>query len=329
MNYQPPFIISSRIVSLVAEISALVERYVIRLEQRDALKLRRANRIKTIHSSLAIEGNTLSLKQVTDILDGKRVVAPLREIQEVKNAIATYDLAPTLDPFSVNDLLKAHGTMMAALVDGAGQFRTGGVGVFNGDQVIHVAPPAGQVPQLVASLFDWLRQSNDHLLIRSCVFHYEFEFIHPFSDGNGRTGRLWQSLILSKLNPVFLHLPVETMVHNNQNGYYQAINDSTAKTDSGIFIEFMLEHILEALQQHRDKDVGGVNGGVNGGVKEMDIVFDYIKKYPGLRVNALAEALALPKRTLERHLGKLKQDGKVEFRGAPKTGGYYIVGGKL
>ena len=119
------------------------------------------------------------------------------------------------------------------------------------------------------------------------------------------------------------------MVHNNQNGYYQAINDSTAKTDSGIFIEFMLEHILEALQQHRDKDVGGVNGGVNGGVKEMDIVFDYIKKYPGLRVNALAEALALPKRTLERHLGKMKQDGKVEFRGAPKTGGYYIVGGKL
>ena len=251
MTYQPPFTISSRAVSLVAEISALVERYVIRLEQRDALKLRRANRIKTIHSSLAIEGNTLSLKQVTDILDGKRVIAPLREIQEVKNAIATYDLAPTLDPFSVKDLLKAHGTMMAALVDGAGNFRTGGVGVFAGEQVIHVAPPAGQVPQLVANLFDWLRNSKDHLLIRSCVFHYEFEFIHPFADGNGRTGRLWQSLILAKLNPVFLHLPVETMVHDNQNGYYQAINDSTAKSDSCIFIDFMLERILDALKQHQ------------------------------------------------------------------------------
>ena len=323
MTYQPPFTISSRAVSLVAEISALVERYVIRLEQRDALKLRRANRIKTIHSSLAIEGNTLSLKQVTDILDGKRVIAPLREIQEVKNAIATYDLAPTLDPFSVKDLLKAHGTMMAALVDGAGNFRTGGVGVFAGEQVIHVAPPAGQVPQLVANLFDWLRNSKDHLLIRSCVFHYEFEFIHPFADGNGRTGRLWQSLILAKLNPVFLHLPVETMVHDNQNGYYQAINDSTAKSDSGIFIDFMLERILDALKQHQDTSVGGVSGGVNGGVNELDAVYSYIWQHPGLRANAIAEALALPRRTLERHLGQLKKSGRIEFRGAPKTGGYY------
>ena len=323
MTYQPPFTISSRAVSLVAEISALVERYVIRLEQRDALTLRRANRIKTIHSSLAIEGNTLSLKQVTDILDGKRVVAPLREIQEVKNAIATYDLAPTLDPFSVEDLLKAHGTMMAALVDGAGNFRTGGVGVFAGEQVIHVAPPAGQVPQLVASLFDWLRNSKDHLLIRSCVFHYEFEFIHPFADGNGRMGRLWQSLILAKLNPVFLHLPVETMVHDNQDGYYQAINDSTAKSDSGIFVDFMLERILEALKQHQDTNAGGINGGVNGGVNELEAVYSYIRQHPGLRANALSEALSLPKRTLERHLGQLKKNGRIEFRGAPKTGGYY------
>lgn len=304
----------------------MVERYVIRLEQRDALKLRRANRIKTIHSSLAIEGNTLSLKQVTDILDGKRVVAPLREIQEVKNAIATYDLAPALNPFSVEDLLKAHGTMMAALVDGAGNFRTGGVGVFAEKQVIHVAPPAGQVPQLVTSLFDWLRTSKDHLLIRSCVFHYEFEFIHPFADGNGRTGRLWQSLILAKLNPMFLHLPVETMVHDNQDGYYQAINDSTAKSDSGVFVDFMLERILEALKQHQNTNAGGANGGVNGGVNELDAVYSYIRQHPGLRANAIAEALSLPKRTLERHLGQLKQSGRIEFRGAPKTGGYYCKG---
>ena len=315
MPYQPPFTITSRTVSLVADISALVERYVIRMEQRDALKLRRANRIKTIHSSLAIEGNTLSLKQVTDILDGKRVVAPLRVIQEVKNAIATYDIAPKLNPYSMEDLLKAHGTMMAALVEGAGRFRTGGVGVFAGEQVIYVAPPANQVPQLVASLFEWLRNSKDHLLIRSCVFHYEFEFIHPFADGNGRTGRLWQSLILAKLNPVFLSLPVETMVHDNQEGYYKAINDSTAKADSGIFIDFMLERILDVLKQHQDSGVGGVNG--------KDTVFAYIKAHPGLRANALAEALSLPKRTLERHLGQLKTEGAIEFRGASRTGGYY------
>ena len=323
MTYQPPFTISSQAVSLVAEISALVERYVIRLEQSDALKLRRVNRIKTIHSSLAIEGNTLSLKQVTDILDGKHVVAPLREIQEVKNAIVTYDLAPKLNPYSVKDLLKAHRTMMASLVDGAGSFRTGGVGVFAGKQLVHIAPPAGQVPQLITNLFDWLRNSKDHLLIRSCVFHYEFEFIHPFADGNGRTGRLWQSLILGKLNPVFLHLPVETIVHDNQNDYYQAINDSTAKSDSGIFIDFMLERILEALKQHQETTVGGVTGGVNGGVNELEAVYSYIQQHPGLRANAIALALSLSKRTLERHLRQLKEDNRIEFRGAPKTGGYY------
>ena len=232
-------------------------------------------------------------------------------------------LASTLDPFSEKDLLKAHATMMTALVDEAGKFRTGGVGVFAGKQVFHVAPPAGQVPLLIANLFDWLRNSKDHLLIRSCVFHYEFEFIHPFSDGNGRTGRLWQSLILAKLNPVFLHLPVETIVHNNQNGYYQAINDSTAKADSGIFVDFMLERILEALKQHQDTRLGGVNSGVNGGVNEMEAVFGYIKEHPGLRANALAAEMSIPKRTLERHLKQLKESGRIKFSGAPKTGGYF------
>ena len=185
MTYKPPFTISAKAISMIAEISALIERYAIRLEQHDALKLRKANKIKTIQSSLAIEGNTLSENQVTDILDGKRVVAPLREIQEVRNAIATYDLFPKLDPFSINDLLKAHGVMMSALVDDAGQFRHGGVGVFAGKQPIHIAPPAERVPGLIANLFDWLKHAEDHLLIRSCVFHYEFEFIHPLPSANG------------------------------------------------------------------------------------------------------------------------------------------------
>lgn len=322
MTYQPPYTISSRAVALVAEIAARVERQVIQEERADALKLRRVNRLRSIHSSLAIEGNTLSLNQVTDILDGKRVVAPLREIQEVKNAIATYDCASSLDPFSVADLLKAHGMMMSALVDGAGCFRTGGVGVFSGDQVVHIAPPSGQVPQLVASLFDWLRNSLDHLLIRSCVFHYEFEFIHPFADGNGRTGRLWQSLILGMWNPLFLHLPVETMVHDNQQGYHEAIQQSTEKADSGPFIDFMLERILEALQQQLPENAGGVSGGVSGGVTG-DRVLVFIQGHPGLRAKGLSEALAMPQRTLERHLHRLRQEGKIEFRGAPRSGGYY------
>ena len=313
MTYQPPFTISSRAVSLVAEISALVERYVIRLEKSDTLKLRRANRIKTIHSSLAIEGNTLSLKQVTDILDGKRVVAPLREIQEVKNAIAAYDLASTLDPFSVKDLLKAHGMMMAALMDHPGEFRRSGAGVVKKGKVIHVAPPAHLVPQQMAELFSWLRNATDHPLIKSCVFHYEFEFIHPFTDGNGRIGRLWQSLILGNWNPYFLQIPVETMVYQNQTRYYRAINDSSAVNDSGIFIDFMLRAILSALRGHE----------TGNATNPADAVFRCIQTNPGIKAGALAEQLAVSRRTAERYLQKLKQAGKIVFRGAPRNGGYY------
>ncbi|MDR2675088.1 MAG: Fic family protein [Opitutaceae bacterium] len=251
MRYQPPFTVSPKAISLIAEIAALTERFAIRLEQADALRLRRANRIRTIRASLAIEGNTLTENQVTDILDGKHVVAPLREIQEVKNAIATYDLFAKINPFSQKDLLKAHGTMMLALADAPGEFRKGGVGVFADGKAIHIAPPAERVPALIGNLFDWLENADDHLLIRSCVFHYEFEFIHPFPDGNGRMGRLWQSLVLSRFHPIFQHLPVETMVHDNQWAYYEAINRSTQNTDCGVFIDFMLGEIRDSLLKHK------------------------------------------------------------------------------
>ncbi|MBO4742859.1 MAG: Fic family protein [Bacteroidales bacterium] len=210
--YKPPFTVSSRAINLIASISSQLERYAIKMEQGDSLRLRKANRIKTIHSSLAIEGNTLSEGEVQAVLEGKTVVAPLKEIQEVRNAINTYELYPSLDPFSIQDLLLAHGTMMAGLVDEAGMFRKGGVGVFDGDKPVHIAPQADRVRDLMNDLFAWLENADDHLLIRSCVFHYEFEFIHPFADGNGRIGRLWQSLILGRLNPIFEYLPVENNV---------------------------------------------------------------------------------------------------------------------
>ena len=266
MDYKPNFTVSARAISMVAEISALIERYVISMEKADLLKLRRANKIKTIQSSLAIEGNTLSVKQITDILDGKKVVAPLREIQEVKNAIAAYEIFSELDPFSVADLLKVHGLMMTALIDEPGKFRNSGVGISDGEKIIHIAPPADFVPSLIKELFNWLTESPDHLLIKSCVFHYEFEFIHPFADGNGRLGRLWQSLILTELHPVFQHLPIETMVHDNQHKYYDAINASSAANDCGFFIDFMLQEILNTLKIHI---VGGVNGAVFGGVNPI------------------------------------------------------------
>ena len=247
--YTPSFTISSKAVNIIAEISALIERYDISIEQNENLMLRKANRIKTIHSSLAIEGNNLSESEVIDIVNGKEVVAPLKEIQEVKNAINTYNLYETFNPFSIDDLLKAHRLMMQTLSPDAGSFRKGGVGVFEGDNLIHMAPPADRVPYLIKELFEWLKNSDDHILIKSSVFHYEFEFIHPFSDGNGRIGRLWQSLILGKLHSLFEYLPIENMIYKNQQTYYDAIAKSSAINDSGVFIDFMLQEILNSLKK--------------------------------------------------------------------------------
>ena len=325
MTYKPPFSVTSQAINYIAEISALVERYAIRLEEEDGLLLRKINRIKTIRGSLAIEGNTLSESMITDIVDGKTVVAPIREIQEVKNAIKAYDIYATLDPFSVEDLLKTHGVMMEALIDAPGHFRKTGVGVFKGKTAIHVAPPPDRVPYLMDDLFEWLRNSTDHLLVRSCVFHYEFEFIHPFSDGNGRIGRLWQSLILGKLHPVFEYLPVENMVFSNQQAYYDALQESTQSTDSGIFIDFMLREILSTLQERKGAllpESGGVNGGVSGGV---NIVSEFILNNPMSRIPTIVSGTGISKRSVERIIKKLREEGVVEFIGAPKTGGYSVV----
>ena len=340
--YTPPFTISAEAINLIAEISGQIERYAIRLEQEDGLRLRKVNRIKTIHSSLAIEGNTLSETQVRDIIDGKNVVAPIREIQEVKNAIATYNLYPTLNPFNVKDLLKAHGVMMQALVDDAGRFRRGGVGVFGEHGLVHLAPPADRVPLLMNDLFVWLKSSKDHLLIRSCVFHYEFEFIHPFIDGNGRTGRLWQSLILGKLHPLFEHLPVENMVYANQQAYYDAITASTNAGQSGPFIDFMLNEIYKTLKSHQGEELPQDNAdliekefGVKFGVKfgvSYGIKFNRADKQllllldgnPGLSAQSIAEQIGLSKRGVEKQLKKLKEAGVLSRQGSDKNGLWLI-----
>lgn len=322
--YIPPFTVSAEAINLIAEISGQIERYAIRLEQEDGLLLRKVNRIKTIHSSLAIEGNTLNEDQVRDIIDGKTVVAPIKEIQEVKNAIATYNLYPTLNPYSVKDLLKAHGVMMQALIDDAGRFRRGGVGVFSEQGLVHMAPPAERVPFLMDDLFAWLQSSKDHLLIRSCVFHYEFEFIHPFIDGNGRTGRLWQSLILGRLHPLFEHLPVENVVYANQQAYYDAITASTHAGQSGPFIDFMLNEIYKTLKSHQGEelmDVGN-NVGNNVGNKER-IILDAIRKRPTVTTPQLAELLGVTKRQCERILSNMKQQGLLRRVGT--KGGHWEI----
>lgn len=320
MSYRPPFQVSAAAIRMIAEIVALLERYAVRMDRSGALKLRRVNRVRTIQATLAIEGNGLSEEQVSEILDGKRVAGPLREIQEVRNAIAVYDAAQTFDPFSISDLLKAHGMMMAALSDEAGAFRKGGAGVVRGEEVIHMAPPANRVPELMRDLFAWLRTSEDHPLIQSCVFHYELEFIHPFADGNGRMGRLWQSVILGKWHPAFRQLPVETMVFANQARYYQAINESSAANDSGIFLEFMLGEILRALKKRQTVQH---SGGKTTGTELRDKILRAIRKTPGIRTSALAAQFDASARTVERSLRELKRQGRIEFRGAPRNGGYY------
>ena len=322
--YKPPFTVSAKAINLIAKISSQLERYAIRMEQEDTLRLRRANRIKTIHSSLAIEGNTLSEGEVQAVLEGKKVVAPLKEIQEVKNAIKTYELYPKLNPFSIQDLLLAHGTMMSGLVDEAGMFRKGGVGVFDGDKPIHIAPPADRVRDLMSNLFGWLENADDHLLIRSCVFHYEFEFIHPFADGNGRIGRLWQSLILGRLNPIFEHLPVENMVYSNQQAYYHAINRSSDLGDSGPFIDFMLEEILNALVDHQGKSNADIadEKGLN---YQQQRVLGYLRADRHTTAAKIAVDLNMSARQIERMLADMKAKGIIRRIGANRNGYWEIV----
>lgn len=245
----PPFTLNSRILTLVASISEQVGKLNVSADQSVDLRLRRINQVRTIHGTLAIEGNELSEAQITAILSGKRVIAPVKEVQEAKNAITVYEKLLDWKPDFQDDMLQAHQTLMLGLLDTAGQYRAGGVGVMKEGKVIHMAPPASRVTYLMEELFTWLASSDDHALIKSCVFHYEFEFIHPFSDGNGRMGRLWQTLILSQWQPLFAHLPVENLIHQNQDAYYHAINISTQSTDSAPFIEFMLSMIEKALNE--------------------------------------------------------------------------------
>jgi Fic family protein len=254
MKYQPPYKISSKIIHLISQISEALGRLTVLVQIQDELKLRKANRIRTIQGSLAIEGNTLSEEQITAILNGKPVIAPPKEIQEVRNAIKAYEQFRQWQPAREQDLLKAHQVLMAGLIDEVGQYRQGGVGVMSGDQVVHLAPPASQVVRLMNDLLQWLEQSDEHPLITSSVFHYEFEFIHPFADGNGRMGRLWQTLILTKWNPIFANIPVESLIYQNQKAYYDALQASTDQTDSAPFIEFILQMIFDAIQSSSTTD---------------------------------------------------------------------------
>lgn len=310
MSYKPPYKITPKIIDLVSKISEAVGRFY----AQEELRLHRINRIKTIQGSLAIEGNTLTIDQITAILDGKPVIAPINEVQEIRNAIKAYELLETLNSNNIEDLLKAHLTMEAGLIDDAGHFRSGGVGVASGEEIIHYAPPAERVPQLMKDLFEWLNGTEEHPLIKSCIFHYEFEFIHPFSDGNGRTGRLWQTLIIANWRPVFKNLPIENIVYKYRKEYYKAIAVSGGEDGCTPFIEFILGIIDETLAlENRTPH------------STKDRIIEQIRNNPKITRNEISAILGITSDGVKYHLQKMTTEGIIVRHGSARAGYWEVL----
>ena len=322
-TYQPPLTLTPQMLALVAEIAEQVGRLTAREEAAMTPQLRRGNRIRSIQASLAIENNTLSVEQVTAVLDGKRVLGLPREIQEVRNAFAAYEAMPGWSAASRADLLAAHGRLLHGLIDDAGHFRRGGVGIYRGEQLMHMAPPASRVAQLVDDLLGWLAATDVHPLLASCVFHYEFEFIHPFADGNGRMGRLWQTLILSRWRPVLAWLPVESVIRDRQDAYYAALSAADQVAEATPFVEFM----LQALQQALGEALGAqASGSVQSSEEssEQTPLLALLAANPTLTAKQAAERLGLSPRAVEKQLAALKASGRLRRIG-PNKGGYWQV----
>lgn len=279
-EYKPPYSLTEEMLNLVSAISEKMGKIDVYHNLESKPHLRKNNRIKSIHSSLKIEANSLSMGEVKDVIDGRIVLGPEGEIQEVKNAYEAYELISILDPYKLIDLKKVHGVMTKMLQLESGSFRQGDVGVFNGDQCIFMAPPPNLVPGLMSDLFSWMRknQKKIHPLIMSGIFHYEFVFIHPFSDGNGRMARLWHTLILSKWKPVFEYIPIESQIEKFQDEYYKAIADCHTNGSSDVFIEFILEHINNILDDVIEQ-IRRPDDALTDYVKKMLDVMDYEVPY--------------------------------------------------
>jgi len=298
--YSPPLTLNPALLNRVAAIAEALGRSNARQDALPSPRLRRENRIHTIQASLAIEQNSLSIEQVTALFDRQRVIGPARDIQEVRNAIAAYDALPRFDSSNPQHLLEAHGLLMAGLIDAPGRFRNGGVGIYRGDQLVHMAPPAARVPDLVNDLLTWLAASAWHPLLVSCVAHYELEFSHPFADGNGRLGRLWQTLILSRWNPLLAWLPIE----EDQLG------------DLETFVAYQLEAIHDAL--------AAAIGATPGAAIDALILRDLATE-PTLSARRLAERLQLSQRAVEKHLAALQLKGRLLRHGSPRAGTWQVL----
>ena len=337
MPYAPPYSLTNALLSQVAAIAELVGMWKASNNNQLVPHLRKGNRIKTIQASLAVEQNTLTVEQVTDVIEGKTVLGLPREIQEVRNAFNAYEKMQDWDPHSIDDLLTAHGLLMYGLIDDAGHLRSGGTGIYQGKQLVHMAPPASQLPRLIGDLMTWLKQTDAHPLIASAAFHYEFEFIHPFSDGNGRMGRLWQTVLLHQWQPMLAYLPVETVIKHRQEQYYQLLGEADASGDCTNFISFLLQAIHDSLQEAITKQPSEEKTRVETRektrvetrvetpkLKTPEKILHLLAQNPQLTQAELAEVLSLSTSAVERAVAKLKAAGKLTYEG-PKKGGQWRV----
>ena len=318
---KPPFDITGEILTQAAEIGELVGRVNALAGQSVTPVLRRSNRIRSIYSSLAIEQNTLSLEQVTAVLNGKRVLAPPKDIAEVKNAYEIYEMLDSLNPYSMEDLLSAHAVMTRGLVAESGCFRSRPVGVVDGQgNILHFGSLPDYIPGLMGELLDWTRNSDCHMLIKSCVFHYELELIHPFADGNGRIGRLWHTLLLSKWKQVFSWLPVESIIHDRQEEYYLAINESNYQGASTPFIVFMLSAIRQALEEAAQTTQ------TEGSVTQLRrlSIEGYLKQHGTITNHAVCTMLQVSGSTANRILSEMVREGRLQKIRLGRTWAYKL-----
>jgi Fic family protein len=322
--YAPPLTLTPALLNRVAAIAEALGRWSARQDALPSPRLRRENRIHTIQASLAIEQNSLSIEQVTALFDGQRVLGPARDIQEVRNAISAYDALPRFDPSNPQHLLEAHGLLQAGLIEAPGRFRSGGVAIYRGDQIVHMAPSAARVPGLVADLLAWLAASTWHPLLVSCMAHYELEFIHPFADSNGRLGRLWQTLILSRWNPLLAWLPIEAMIRSRQQGYYESLGQADQQADLEAFVAYQQEAIHDALRSEISSEIGSETAseiGATPGAAIDALILRDLAIEPTLSARRLTEQrLQLSQRAVEKHLAALQQKGRLLRHGSPRSG---------
>ncbi|MFZ3129685.1 MAG: Fic family protein [Desulfosporosinus sp.] len=314
MPQKPLYTITEKAADYLAKIVETVTRLEFGTEFKRDIKLHRENRVRTIHSSLAIEGNSLTLGEVTAVIEGKVVAGKQTEIKEVKNAYEAYDKIMTFDPYKISDFLKAHKLITQGLVKEAGKFRSGDVGVFDGDVAIHIGARPQFVPQLMEDLFAWAKASDLHPVLKSAILHYEIETVHPFADGNGRMGRLWQTLLLAKWNAIFAWIPMESALYQNRQQYYKAIEDARKANDSGVFIEFTLSALFEIIAEQAKRQVKHEDK------RQVDLTDTQIAVLKSIENKTLSRkeifaAIGMngDSRSFKRHIEPLLEEGLIEM----------------